>query len=384
MEKAKLISCFEELYGQNGKEIRTFFSPGRVNIIGEHQDYNGGHVFPAALELGIYAAVRVRDDRMVRFVSETRKHPITISLDDKLAYNRKQYWTNYPIGIMDQLQQEGYTLPGMDLYFWGDLPAGAGLSSSACILDLMGYICYSLLGVEVDRTHLAQIAQQAEYHFVGVKVGIMDQFAISQGRAGHGVLLNCTTMEFRLVPLTWGNYSIVIMNTNKERDLLSSDFNTRIAECEAALKELREVRPTLEGLSLATLEEVEAIADEVLRKRARHAVSENLRVLAFEEALHHNDVHQIAELINASHTSLDKDFEVTIFELNTIVEIARKQEGCIAARMIGAGFGGCAIAFVENTHVEAFKESVSKEYYEATNHQATMYDATIGDGVKEI
>ena len=141
MEKAKLISCFEELYGQNEKEIRTFFSPGRVNIIGEHQDYNGGHVFPAALELGIYAAVRVRDDRMVRFVSETRKHPITISLDDKLAYNRKQYWTNYPIGIMDQLQQEGYTLPGMDLYFWGDLPAGAGLSSSACILDLMRYIC---------------------------------------------------------------------------------------------------------------------------------------------------------------------------------------------------------------------------------------------------
>ncbi len=384
MDKAKLISCFEELYGQNDKEIRTFFSPGRVNIIGEHQDYNGGHVFPAALELGIYAAVRVRDDRTVRFVSETRKHPITISLDDPFVYDPKHYWANYPIGIMDQLQKEGYTIPGMDLYFWGDLPAGAGLSSSACILDLMGYILYSLLGVEVDRTHLAQIAQQAEYHFVGVKVGIMDQFAISQGKSGHGVLLNCTTMDFRLVPLTWGDYSIVIMNTNKERDLVSSDFNTRIHECEAALKELQKIRPSITGLSLATLEEVEMLHNDVLKKRARHAVSENLRVLAFEEALHAQDINKIADILNASHTSLDKDFEVTIFELNAIVNIARKQEGCLASRMIGAGFGGCAIAFVHNDHVEAFKQAVSDEYFELTNRHATMYDAAIGDGVKEI
>lgn len=381
MTRDQLVKNFIDVFGDGEGSIETYFAPGRVNIIGEHQDYNGGHVFPASLKIGIYGALRMRDDRKVNFYSANMEKMITIDLDTPLAYDKKYDWANYSVGMVDFIQKEGKTLPGMDIYYEGNLPTGSGLSSSACILDLTGFMFRTLLGeTPVDRTKLALDAQHVEYNFVGVKVGVMDQFAISQGKEHCGVLLDCTKMEFEIVPLTWGDYTLVIMNTNKPRDLVSSDFNKRKEECDAALACIQKHRP-LSGLSLATEEDMVYIEDPILKRRANHAYTENLRVLAFVEALHNKDLTSIAQLLNESHISLQRDFEVSCLELDAIVKIAREQAGCVAARMIGAGFGGCAIALVKTDKVEALKANVAKEYKEATGLEASMYDAEIGDGV---
>ncbi len=384
MTKEELIAKFIEQFGDTGEPIDCYFAPGRVNIIGEHQDYNGGHVFPAALTCGIWGAMRLRDDSKVRLYSENMEATIVVDINDDFVYDEAHDWANYPLGIIEYLKKDGYTLQGMDLFYSGNLPAGAGLSSSACILDLTGYMLWTHLGkTPIDRTKLAEMAQQVEYNFVGVKVGIMDQFAISHGKEGHGVLLDCTAMEFEHVPLNWGDYHLIIMNTNKKRGLVDSKFNERKGECDAALAEIQEHHP-LSGLSLGTLEDLDLIEDDVLRRRARHAITENLRVMAFMDALREGNTAKIAEIITASHESLRYDYEVSGLELDTMVEIARKQPGCLASRMTGAGFGGCAIALVASDKVEAFKEAVPKLYEEAIGTVPTLYDAEIGDGVYNL
>ncbi|MBD8976178.1 galactokinase [Veillonella magna] len=383
MTKDELTARFVAQFGESEEPVRCYFAPGRVNIIGEHQDYNGGHVFPAALTVGIWGAMRVRSDKKVRLFSENMDTTVEVDVSMPLRYDATRDWANYPLGIIDYLQRGGHDMPGMDLYFVGNLPAGAGLSSSACILDLTGYMLWDYLGVPLDMTKLAEMAQQVEYNFVGVKVGIMDQFAISQGKAGHGVLLDCTTMNYELVPLNWGDYRLIIMNTNKKRGLVDSKFNERKGECDAALAEIQKHYP-LTALSLAKESDLDYIADEVLRRRARHALTENLRVLRFMDALRAGDTNEIAEILTASHTSLQQDYEVSGKELDTMVTIARQQPGCLASRMTGAGFGGCAIALVETAQVEAFKEAVTTAYTKAIGTKPSMYEAEIGDGVHAL
>lgn len=384
MNRDELQSLFIDTFGPSKESISTFFAPGRVNIIGEHQDYNGGHVFPAALTVGIYGALRPRTDKKLRLYSANMESLIEVDLEkDTFCYQPNWDWANYPIGIVDYLLKKGHDLPGFDFYFNGNLPAGAGLSSSACILDLTGFMLLTYLGLPIDRTALAEMAQQVEYHFVGVKVGVMDQFAISQGKAGFGVLLDCTKMEFELVPLTWQGYELIIMNTNKKRGLVDSKFNERKGECDAALEEICKHRE-LSGLSLAKAEDMEYIQDEVLRRRATHAYTENLRVLEFVEALKNKNLPKIAELLKASHRSLKYDYEVSGVELDTIVEIAEAQPGCIASRMTGAGFGGCAIALVKGENVPDFMAKVPELYEKAMGTRPDLYDAHIGDGVYQL
>lgn len=383
MTKAELIERFEEYFGKSDKPIDCYFAPGRVNVIGEHQDYNGGHVFPASLKVGIFGAIRIRDDKRVRLHSENMEQPIEIDVSDTLSFNPEHDWANYPIGIINYCKRMGHDVPGMDLFFSGNLPAGAGLSSSACILDLTGYMLWSHLGVELDRTELAKMAMDVEYNFVGVKVGIMDMYAISHGRSGHGVLLNCTEMHHRHVPLNWHGHTLIIMNTNKKRGLLDSKFNERKGECDAALDIIRKHKE-LSGLALAKLEDLDYIEDDVLKRRARHVITENLRVLDFMNALENADIKGIAYNLNESHRSLKYDYEVTGKELDTIVDIARSLPGCVASRMTGAGFGGCAIALVANEAVEAFMTELPKRYEAEIGVAPTLYIAEIGDGVYSL
>lgn len=381
MVKEELQQRFLSFFGEGPGDVHCYFAPGRVNVIGEHQDYNGGHVFPAALKVGIYGAIRLREDGKVRLHSDNMEKTVIVDVNEQFQYNIEHDWANYPLGVIQFLKDKGHTVPGMDIYYNGNLPAGAGLSSSACMLDLTGYMLLSELGlIPIDRTELAKMAMHVEYHFVGVKVGIMDMYAIAHGKEGHGVLLDCTKMERKLVPLNWHGYTLIIMNTNKQRGLVDSKFNERKGQCDAAL-EIVQKHKDVSGLSLATLEDLESITDDVLKRRARHVVTENIRVLDFMKALEAADLTGIAHCLNESHRSLQVDFEVTGKELDTIVNIARAQEGCIASRMTGAGFGGCAIALVEDEHVEAFMRALPEEYEKQIGVTPSLYIADIGDGV---
>ena len=411
--KEEVIRAFEEYYGRSDAPIRVYFAPGRVNIIGEHQDYNGGHVFPAALQMGIYGAYRVRDDKLWRFYSENTGTSVDVERTSPLRYDSRWGWANYPIGMAEYMSAEEQKLPGMDVYFSGNLPTGAGLSSSACILDLTGFMLSDAaseshrrltnvlpgkgeaLTIDEDsvsaasRTKLAEAAQYVEYHFVGVKVGIMDQFAIAHGKKGCGILLNCLDMTFDAVPLSFGDYELLIMDTMKRRGLLDSSFNTRKEECDAALEAVnirrrRDGKPEVQALASISEKEVNEIEDAVLRRRARHVVTENARVLRFVSAMREGDIFGAATCIDESHCSLRDDYEVSGYELDTIVETAKRREGCIAARMTGAGFGGCAIALVERDKIESFKHGLREGYRGITGITPSIYDAKTGDGVYEM
>lgn len=379
MNRKELIKSFEEYYGKGVGDINTYFSPGRVNIIGEHQDYNKGHVFPAALTIGIYGAVRLREDNIVRLYSDDTKLLVAIDLSKPIAYKEEYGWANYPLGMIASDLAKNKKVVGMDIYIKGNLPVGAGLSSSAALLVLMGYILRDLRNEVIDRVDLAKQGEAVEYNFVGVKVGIMDHFVIANGKKNCGVLLNCSNIEYELVPLEFGEYQILIMNTNKPRDLISSEFNTRIKECKLAEEEIRK-HHQLVGLSWAKEADMLYLKDEKLRKRTRHAYTENLRVLEFKKALLNKDIAKIAEIINQSHVSLRDDFEVSCKELDTLVELALADQNCIAARMIGAGFGGCAIALVNKNYKNVFIQKIMKEYTQKIGFEPTIYTVNIGDG----
>lgn len=399
LTKELLKDRFAKVFGITEDPIQYFFAPGRVNIIGEHQDYNGGHVFPAALTMGTWGAIRVNrkapsDKRTIRLYSanmngvpetETQSYSLAEANGEgfNFTYHDEAGWTNYPFGVIDYFEKQGYTIPSLDIYYEGNLPEGAGLSSSACILDLTVYMLMAVLHISVDRTKLAEIAKDVEYDFVGVKVGIMDQFAISHGKKGHGVFLDCTNMTFEHVPVDFGDYQLVIMNTNHQRSLVDSVFNVRKAECDAALEDIRK-HHELVGLSLGSVADLDFVEDEVNRRRAKHAITENLRVVEFMKALRTKDMDKIKEIITASHESLRYDYEVSGPQLDRIVQIARAQEGCLASRMTGAGFGGCAIAIVEKEKLESFMQAVCDAYEAAENVRPDMYMADLGDGVCEL
>ncbi len=387
MKVKSLIDLFKQIYRSD--EFRLFFAPGRINIIGEHTDYNGGHVFPCAIDRGTYCLARKRDDRLFRLYSANFQDKGIIEFRlDELDYKQEHNWANYPKGMIRYLIEAGYSInTGADIFYYGNIPSGAGLSSSASIEIVTGVMLEKLFDLTIDRRELAKLGQKVENKFIGVNSGIMDQFAIALGKKGYSLLLNCDTLQYEYIPLNLNPYRIVIMNTNKKRELAASKYNERRAECEEALKVLQEFL-TIQHLGDVTVEQFDelrtVISNPVIRKRAQHVISENERTLAAAKALAKGDLRQFGQYLNESHISLREDYEVTGKELDTIVEAAWKQEGVLGARMTGAGFGGCAIAIVETDKVPLFIENVSRIYEEKMGYKASFYNVTIGDGVKEI
>lgn len=389
MNKEELLTAYQETFGEEGKDV--FFSPGRINVIGEHTDYNGGHVFPAAISLGVYGVYGLREDKKVRLFSGNVDGPIVeFDLDDETVEKDDRFWTNYFKGMLTYLRQraDGQKIDhGFNLYVKANLPSGSGLSSSAAIEMLMGIILKDEFDLDVDRISLAKLGQKTENEFVGLNSGIMDQFACIMGKKDSAIFLDCNSMEYEYKPLKLGDYEIIIMSTNKEHTLASSAYNDRVAECHAALKKLQT------KLDIKALGEIDdhtfdeysyLINDETELKRARHAVSENGRTLRATKAMEDNDLEKLGRLINASHISLHYDYEVTGKELDTLAETAWKQPGVLGARMIGGGFGGSAIAIVKKDQAEAFKKNVGQVYRDKIGYDASFYDAEIVDGTKKI
>nr|WP_257958760.1 galactokinase [Bacillus sp. V3-13] len=383
-----MVRKFQEIFSQGQNDIRIFFAPGRINLIGEHTDYNGGHVFPCAITFGTYGIARKRNDRRIRLYSMNFEDTgiIEFTLDD-LNYDTEHSWANYPKGMIRYLQEAGSELSsGLEMLIYGNIPNGAGLSSSASIEMLIGVAVNEMFNLKVERLDLVKLGKKVENEFIGVNSGIMDQFAVGMGKENCGILLDCNTLKYEYAPFNLANHKIIIMNTNKRRELADSKYNERRSECEEALEQLQKAAP-IDSLGELTEEEFEAIkhliTDEVLERRARHAVSENQRTLKALKALKASDLDEFGRLMNASHRSLRDDYEVTGTELDTLVEAAWKQEGTIGARMTGAGFGGCAIAVVENERVDEFISKVGSEYKEKIGYNATFYVASIGDGAKE-
>lgn len=382
--KKRLSEKFEEVFGKGGK-YKVYFTPGRVNLIGEYTDFNGGHVFPCALTLGTYAVARKREDKRLRFFSMNFEELGMIEANlEHLIYEKKDAWTNYPKGVLWALQEKGYELSqGLDILIYGDIPNGSGLSSSASLEVLTGFIIMDLFDIDISMTELALIGQYAENQFVGVNCGIMDQFACAMGRKNQAIFLDTADLSYLYAPLPLNDAKIVIMNTNKKRGLGDSKYNERRMECETALKQLQQVI-SIQTLGELTEEEFEAhqslISNPTHVKRARHAVYENRRTIKAVEALKENNLGLFGELMIASHQSLQNEFEVTGIELDTIVESALKQEGVIGARMTGAGFGGCAVSIVKEAFVQKFIEAVGRDYKDKIGYDADFYVVDIGDG----
>lgn len=383
----QLRSNFATIFGAEADH--TFFSPGRINLIGEHTDYNGGHVFPAAISLGTYGAARKRDDNLLRFYSANfeDKGIIEVPLEN-LHFEKEHNWTNYPKGVLHFLQKAGHVIDkGMDVYIFGNIPNGSGLSSSASLELLTGIIAEKLFDLKLERLDLVKIGKQTENEFIGVNSGIMDQFAIGMGADQRAIYLDTNTLEYDLVPLDLKDNVVVIMNTNKRRELADSKYNERRAECEKVVEELKQ------KLSIVTLGELNEwdfdeysylIQDENRLKRARHAVLENQRTLQAQAALQAGNLEKFGRLMNASHVSLEHDYEVTGLELDTLAHTAWEQEGVLGARMTGAGFGGCAIALVREDAVEAFQKNVGQKYEEVVGYAPSFYIAEIAGGSRVL
>ena len=386
--KNKMLEKFNEKFGYK-QGVRVFFSPGRVNLIGEHTDYNGGHVFPCALSFGTYGAIALRDDKVVRMYSENFDDKGIISFDIENLKNDKEHdWANYPKGVIDVLRKHGYDVnKGFDMVVYGNIPNGAGLSSSASLELLMAVMMNDIYDFNIYRVELVKYCQEAENDFIGVNCGIMDQFAIGMGKDSSAILLDCNTLEYKYSNVNLKDEVIVIANTNKRRGLADSKYNERRGECEEALKELQgELK--INELGELTEDEFEKnkhlIKNDVRAKRAKHAVYENQRTLKAVKALENNDIDTFGKLMNESHNSLRDDYEVTGRELDTLVDLASKQEGTIGSRMTGAGFGGCTVSIVKKPMVEKFIENVGKEYKEKIGYDADFYVANIGSGTREI
>ncbi|NMC39678.1 MAG: galactokinase [Bacteroidales bacterium] len=386
MNTELLLQSFNKLYGGTAKDTRIYFSPGRVNLIGEHTDYNGGYVFPCALSFGTYLVMRYNQTDRIRFASGNFDHRSELPLVS-LRTKQGTEWTNYPLGVINEYLDKGYDIPGLDFYYYGNIPNGAGLSSSASIEVVTATALNDFLQTHINPVQIALMCQHAENHFVGVNCGIMDQFAVAMGKKDHAVYLDCNTLNYQLVPVVLKGYKLVISNTNKRRGLADSKYNERRGECDQAVADISKVHPIkyLCELSLADFEKLQNnIKNETIRRRARHAVSENQRTGDAVKFLKEGDLLTFGKLMNDSHDSLRYDYEVTGFELDTMVEEARKINGVIGSRMTGAGFGGCTVSLVKEESIEEFTEKVGKQYHARTGLQADFYTAEIGDGAKRL
>ena len=386
--KEKVLKKFEELYGAT-EGAGVYFAPGRVNMIGEHTDYNGGHVFPCALTIGTYAAVKKRADRKLRFYSMNfeKMGVVESSLDD-LKPSDAAGWTNYPKGVIWAFAERGMKMDcGLDIVLYGDIPGGSGLSSSASLEVLTGFYLRDLFGFDVTNVDLALIGQYSENNFNGMNCGIMDQFASAMGKKDNAIFLDTSDLSYQYAPLVLEGAKIIVTNSNVKHSLVNSGYNTRRKESEQALADLQK-GIKIETLGDLTEEEFEAnksaIADAVCAKRAKHAVYENRRTIRAVEALKNNDLKAFGELMNASHVSLRDDYEVSCDEIDVLVEEAWKVDGVIGSRITGGGFGGCTVSIVKDEAVEAFKEKVGAAYMERVGKKADFYVVEIGDGPSKL
>ncbi|MBL0270984.1 MAG: galactokinase [Chitinophagaceae bacterium] len=375
---------FNRLFSRNPEQL--FFCPGRINLIGEHIDYNGGQVLPCAISMGTYLAVAKNNDKRFRF--HCLNFPETADLHLQSSYSKTgAEWFNYPLGVVDRILQDGHDLSGLDLLFYGNLPIGAGLSSSASIEVLMGFALSSLFGLDIDKKDIALLAKDAENHFIGVNCGIMDQFAVAMGKKDHAILLNCDNLGYEYIPFKTANYSLLIINTNKQRSLAESKYNERFTECGAALKLLKQ-ELSIQHLCDASLADWEVnrymVNNPVLEKRATHVISENQRVKDAVIAMQTGDMELFGKLLYASHHSLRYDYEVSGKELDTIVDFCTDYPGCIGARMTGAGFGGCAIALVQENKIEDFSEKLLDHYTQQIGYAPGIFAAAVSEGVCEL
>ena len=378
---------FANIYHEN--PTRCYFSPGRINLIGEHTDYNGGHVFPCAISLGIYGAASPRTDEKFCFYSANFEKMGVVEIDlHQIKFVKEDSWTNYAKGMLHFMLENGARIDhGLNIYINGNIPDGAGLSSSAALEMLIGILLQDQFHLSFTKLEIVKMGVKTENEFIGVNSGIMDQYAVAMSKKDHAILLDTEKVESELVPLDLKDNVIVIMNTNKKRTLADSKYNERRAECEKGLHFLQE------KLSIQSLGELDNLTfdehsyllpTENLLKRCRHAVWENERTLNAEKALQKGDLNEFGHLMNASHVSLEYDYEVTGKELDTLVHTAWKQPGVLGARMTGAGFGGCAIALVAKNKVEAFEKNVADIYQEEIGYLPSFYIADTADGTKVL
>lgn len=383
-KKEKLTETFLQIFGGEEKPA-VYFAPGRVNLIGDHTDYNGGHVFPCALSLGTYGAARKRQDDKLRFYSlNFEENGLIESSLRELHPSGEAGWTNYPKGVMWAFEKRGMKLPcGMDILLYGTIPNGSGLSSSASVEVLTGFILRDFFDFPVSNQDLALIGQYSENEFNGVNCGIMDQFAIAMGKKGYAIFLDTSDLSYEYVPVQLDGMKLIITCSNIRRDLAGSAYNERRAECETALSELQQVIgiETLGDLTEETFEQYQtAVKDEVRRRRARHAVYENRRTIRAAEALKKGDLTAFGKMMNDSHRSLSEDYGVTGEKMDALVSASWKQEGLLGSRITGGGFGGCTVSLVKEENTERFMEAVGREYKEKTGLQADFYVVEIGDG----
>nr|WP_297703680.1 galactokinase [uncultured Butyrivibrio sp.] len=387
--KQSVLENFEKVFGKK-EGVKTYFAPGRVNLIGEHTDYNGGHVFPCALTIGTYAAVAKRDDRMVQFysVNQDRFGVYGVSLDDVETINEKAGWTNYPIGVIWAFAKRGFKLDkGFDMVINGNIPNGSGLSSSASLEVLTGFILRDIYGFDVTNQDIALIGQYSENNYNGCNCGIMDQFASAMGKENNAIFLDTADLSYEYAPIKLDGAKIVIANTNKKHKLTDSQYNARRSMCEEALAILQKT-VDIKGLGDLSIEEFEAhkdvLTDPDMQKKAKHAVYENQRTIEAVKALKAGDIEHFGELMRQSHESLRDDYDVTGVELDTLAEEAWKIPGVIGSRMTGGGFGGCTVSIVKAEAVENFKKTVGENYLKKIGYEATFYTVEIGGGPQVI
>lgn len=385
---------FSEVFGTTDEEIRVFTSPGRVNLIGEHVDYCGGCVMPAALTMKTTLLARKRNDSILRLKATDLDIIVETEISEAKNLKGKLKWGDYQLGVALELINDGYELCGCDLLYDDTVPHGGGLSSSAAI-EVSTALCFATLANEkkgitkdIDMIEMALVSQRAEHNFIGVKCGIMDQFASAMGKADHAIYLNCSTLEYEHIPLALGSHKLVLTNTNVKHSLGSSKYNERRAECEAGLNVLKTVLPDIECLADVSEEDFakysDLIKDEVVKRRIKHVVGECARVRKSAEELKHGNLAGFGKLMNMSHDSLRFDYEVTCPELDFVVDKGRSVDGVLGIRMTGAGFGGCTVAIIADEAIDTYKETVGKAYLESFGHEASFYVTEVGDGGKEI
>ena len=385
----KLFEKFEELFGDTS-DAHLYFSPGRVNLIGEHTDYNGGHVFPCALTIGTYGAAKKRNDNKIHFYSMNLDNfgVIEVTLKD-LSYHAEYNWANYPLGVVWAFAEKGYTLDtGFDMVIWGNIPNGSGLSSSASLEVLTGVILRDLYNIDaLTMTDLALIGQYSENNFNGCNCGIMDQFAVAMGKADNAIFLDTSTLKFEYAPVKLKDAKIIITNSKVKHSLVDSAYNTRRQECADALAALQTVVSieSLGDLDMETFEKYKSvIGDPIKEQRAKHAVAENQRTIDAVAALKADNIELFGQLMNQSHISLRDDYEVSCEEIDILVDLAWNTSGVIGSRITGGGFGGCTVSIVKNDAIDTFIETIGRAYKEKVGHEAEFYTVEIGDGARRL
>ena len=390
----ELKKAFIKIYGGDEAAVKLYSSPARINIIGEHIDYNGGKVFPASINRYLYIAIRKRNDSKILYNDVRFPGSFEFDINQTFVYDKANDYANYLNGILQQLKERGFKFDcGFEILMASNIPAGGGISSSSALECGFAFAVIDTFGFALDRIEIAKLGQMSEHNFMNVKCGIMDQFIIATGKKNYAELLDCNTLEYEFVPLELADYRFVVMNTNKVRKLADSKYNERRGQCEQALKILQDNDVKAGGAKISALCELtpaewekysKLITDPILNKRANHCIAENQRVIDAAATLKAGNLEKLGQLLNASHKSLKEDYEVTGIELDTLAETAQKQEGCLGARMTGAGFGGCAIALVHKDKIDSFIENVQAAYVKAIGYKAGFFVCETGNGVKAL